>query len=747
MLKDDVTDTLDWQAKWIRNPGPGLCNWKTEVRPAPFLRKTFLWDESHKNAKIRICGLGYYELYMNGEKVGDHVLDPVVSQYNQHVHYVTYDINKFLVKGTNVLGVILGNGWYNSHTPDVWHFDKASWRDYPKLFLQLDADSDCILISDDSWKTTTGPILFDGLRNGETYDARLELDGWLTSNYNDDAWNQAECVNPPGGCFREQTMPPCKVMQTIPAKKQWNAPKGTVYDINQNMAGWARITVTGEAGAKITLHYGEKLDENRNVSQKDIERFILGGTECQTDHYILKGKDTEIWEPHFTYHGFQYVQATIEGQAKIIAVDGRVVHTAFDKIGSFSCSNDILNKLQKCTEWSYISNFVGIPTDCPHREKNGWLGDAQLAAETGLNNYNSGSSYAQWIGTIVDAQRTSGQLPGIVPSCGWGFNWGSGPAWDSALLLIPWYIYLYTGDHSTIDAYYPAMKKYVDYCKFRAKNNIVKFGLGDWAHVDANRMVDNALTDTGYFYADTILLAKFANITGRKEDQQYYEKLAGKIKEAFNKTFYKGNGIYAKGEQTAMGCALYQNLVEDSEKEKVLKQLVNSIHATNDKPDFGILGAKYIPRVLAENGQIELAYTLLTQAEFPGWVYWLKNGANTLWESWPLTATSCNHIMYGDISAWMYQYLAGIIPEANHPGFKQVRIQPHPVKALDWVKAKHKLSTGTLSVHWKKEKHQFILELNVPKDIIANVVMPDGSTQKVSTGQHQLQCQLECPRP
>ena len=725
----------DWKAMWITAPGKTMGDWRAAVLPAPYFRKTFICDAVGK-AEIHICGLGYYELYLNGAKVGDHVLDPVVTQYDKRARYVSYDVSKALRKGVNVVGVILGNGWYNSHTPEVWHFDKAIWRDYPKLMLDLEADGQIILGSDTSWKSTTGPIVFDGLRNGETYDARLELGDWLSPNYDDQTWLPAAQVMGPGGLLEPQTMPPCKVMQTLPFVKSWTLENGDrVFDMGQNIAGWARISVSGVAGTELVVRYGERL-KDRAVDQEHIGCFIKGG-DCQTDRYFLKGEGVEIWEPRFTYHGFQYV--SIQGKAEIHQVEGRVIHTAFPQIGRFECSNPILTKLQTNAVWSYRGNFVGIPTDCPQREKNGWMGDASLAAETGLFNFAAGSSYNQWMETISDTQRPNGQLPGIVPSSGWGYNWGSGPAWDSAFILIPWYVYLYTGDTTAIHAHYDAMKRYIDFCASMATDHIVSFGLGDWCHIDSSRIADAAVTSTAYYYVDTLALAKFAGIVGRPDDRAHYEALAASIKQAFNKKFYQGNGIYAKGEMTALGCALYQGLVEDSQKAQVVARLVEKVEANAAKVDFGILGAKYIPRALADNGHAALAYRLISQTDFPGWGYWIKQGATTLWEAWA-GDSSLNHIMFGDISAWMYQYLAGIAPDPEIPGFKHILLAPHPVPGLDWVKAQYDSPHGRITSVWNVKNGTFCWDVEIPPNSTATVLKPDGQRTEIGPGAHHFEC-------
>ncbi len=724
-----------WRAKWIARP----TTYMGDVLPAPFLRKVFNCRAETGSARLYICGLGYYELYINGRRVGDHVLDPVVSQYDRRARYVVYDVGEYLVPGENAIGVILGNGWYNCHTPEVWHFDKASWRDYPKMLLELELDGKTVLCSDESWKVSGGPIVFDGLRNGETYDARLELDGWLSPDYDDSGWQMAARVPGPGGVLQIQSMPPCKVMQTLAAEKQWELPDGSVvFDIGQNIAGWARITVSGKKGTELIIKYAERLNDKNDIDQSNIASLIKGG-DCQTDRYILKGSGREVWEPRFTYHGFRYLR--ISGplaDVRIEKVEGRVVHTAFGRIGAFSCSDDTLNRLQNCTIWSYVGNFVGIPTDCPHREKNGWTGDAQLAAETGLFNFAAGTAYEQWMDSFADVQRPSGQLPGIVPSAGWGFKWGSGPAWDSAFLLIPWYVYLYTGSDLAIRTHYKAMKQYVDYCTSMATGHIVSFGLGDWCHVDSKRAVQAELTSTAYYYVDSVLLAKFAGINGKSADRSRYEKLAAKIKDAFNRRFYKGGGVYANGEQTALACAVYQGLVEDSEKDKVVGQLAEAVKANGCKPDFGILGAKYVPRALSENGHADLAYKLITQPEFPGWAHWLGQGATTLWESWA-GDFSLNHIMFGDISAWMYQYLGGIRPDPENPGFRHVIIKPLPVSGLEWARAEHAAPVGKITSAWKKSGGRFELEVEIPAGSTATIIMPNAASHETGPGKHRFE--------
>ena len=728
-----LLDISDWSGKWIGSGDDVLTNWRRDSYPAPYFRKTFNLDRSFNvgdtedETRIYICGIGYYELYLNGMRVESHVLDPVVTHYDKRLRYLTYDVSGLLEEGENVIGVVLGNGWYNCQTAETWHFDKAPWRDYPKLLLQLEMDGMPLVVSGTDWKVSHGPILFDALRSGETYDARQELGDWSKPGYDDSTWKPASQVHEPGGLLQAQIMQPCRVMQSIPYVDSWVLDNGdVVYDIGQSMTGWGMIDVSGPAGAELVLRYSDCLKEDRSINTESIGKFIYSG-DFQTDRYILKGQGVERWQPRFTYHGFRYIQISgITGDIKLEGVTGQVVYTSFAKVGNIDSSNETVNRLQKCTEWSYIGNFTGIPTDCPHREKNGWTGDAQLAAETGLFNYDAALAYRQWVDSIADSQRPNGQLPGIVPSAGWGYNWGSGPAWDSAFLLIPWYVYVYTGDMTSIVDHYDGMKRYVDYCTRMATDNIVTFGLGDWGHWDRSRITEVGITSTGYYYVCAKLLAKFAALTGCREDNEKYTSLANDIKASFNEHYYNGDGTYGGGEPTALGCALYLELVGESVKAKVAAKLAGIMAARDFKVDFGILGAKYIPRALADNGYCDEAYKILTQPEFPGWGFWLEHDATTLWEGWGLGASSMNHIMYGDISAWMYQYPGGITPNPDAPGFTDFIIKPHFPDGLDRFSAEHKAPLGLIKSEWRRQGNEIEIAVTVPHNSKAKLMLPDG---------------------
>lgn len=691
-------------AKWI-STGNILGNWDNPVLPAPYFRKEFTLERlPGQPAVAAISGLGFYELFINGRRVGDQVLDPVFTQYDRHCPYVCFDVTSLLRPGVNAVGVVLGNGWYNCHTVG-WHFDKAVWREYPKLLFALRAGSTLLLAGSRTWHfSMEGPIRFDGVRNGEQYDAAYELDGWTEPGYDDSAWRPAAVVPPPPGRLIRQAMPPCRITATYPGAVVAENAESRIFAMPLNMTGWARIRVCGPRGSEVILKYAERLNPSGDdIDMTEIARYIYSG-EVQTDHYRLKGGGVEIWEPHFSYYGFQYVKAICRGGARIESLDGRYIRTDFEEITAFCSSSAELDRLWRCTCNSYCGNFTGIPTDCPHREKNGWTGDALYAAETGLTVYDSASSYAMWLRSLADGQRPSGQLPAIAPTSGWGYNGNSGPAWDSVLIQLPWYIYLYTGDAGTMARHYDAMRRYLDYLESVAEEGIVSIGLGDWSHVDRTRMIPVPFTSTGWYACDCATVAKIARVLGKMEDAAAYRRLADEIRSVFNRAFYCGDGVYAGGEMTASAMALSFHLAAPEERGAVARRLVDEARSCGHRACFGLIGAKYVPRALADNGYVEDGWQMISQPEFPGWMNWVRQGSTTLWEHWGDSGQiSKNHILFGDVNAWMRQYLAGIRVREDAPGFSPLTVNPYLPSELSHLTVRARLPRETVEVAMRRE--------------------------------------------
>jgi alpha-L-rhamnosidase len=718
----------DWKAKWI------VRTTDIAAKPAPLLRHEFKLDGRVKQARAYITGLGYYELYLNGKRVGDHILDPGYTRYDRRVLYITYDVSDLLNNGPNAVGAILGNGFYNVQNKAAWNFDQAPWRAAPKLLCQIEVELDdgrrVTIAGDESWKTADSPIVYNTIYSGEIYDARLEQPGWDRPGFDDSQWTPALLAEAPKGILAAQMMPPIRADRELePVKITEPTPGVYVFDFGQNMAGNARLRVSGPAGTKVSMKYTELLASNGNVDQKNIAVHVqrFGADQIfQTDTYILKGEGVETWHSRFAYDGFRYVEVTgFPGKPEKDALTAVFFHSNVPQTGTFECSNPLLNRIFTAAQWSYLSNLHGIPTDCPHREKNGWTGDAHLAAEQAMFNYFPAAVYTKWINDLGDEQQPDGRLPGIVPSSGWGYAWGNGPAWDSAFLLIPYYQYLYYGDSEIFRAHYDGMKRYVDYLTSRAKNGIVSIGLNDWSPWKTK--TEAGITDTAYYYVDAKIVALAAELLHKTDDARTYNDLAAEIKKSFNAKFYQPEtGLYDNGSQTALSCALCQGLVEPENKARVLSNLVDAVEKQDWHIDTGILGAKYLLNTLLENGRVDVAYRIVAQKTKPGWGYWIEQGATTLWESWTGGGSdgSQNHIMYGDVVAWFYKALAGINPDLAAPGFKHFIIKPNVLADLTSARGEYNSIRGKIVSDWKVADGQFSLNLTVPANTTATVYLP-----------------------
>ncbi|VAW22571.1 Alfa-L-rhamnosidase [hydrothermal vent metagenome] len=732
----------DWQAKWIS--APRVFDWgKRDAAikrapqdspapqdPLPLFRKSFVIDKKVKSAKAYISGLGFFELYANGEKIGDHILSPAFTDYSKTVLYEVLDLTTYLKHGENALGVMLGNGWYNQVSNDVWSFSRAPWIADPTVLCQLEIEftdgSKQQVLSDESWKCAPGPIMFSSIRLGETYDATNETEGWNQPGFNQQGWQEVRVVRGPEGKLKAQNIPPVKIMDELNPKNITRIGKNTfIVDFGQNMSGFIKLTASGEKGRKISFRYAEKLTPDGKLDQANIANLV-GNSRFQTDEYIFKGGGTEEWHPRFSYNGFRYVEVSgWEGPLNEGNLTACFIHTGFKTTGKFKCSLPLLNRIQENTLWSFESNFVNIPTDCPQREKNGWTGDAQLASETGLFNYNMLTSYEKWVNDIIDAQKPDGILPGIVPTSGWGFHWGNGPAWDCALLQIPWNLYLYEGDRRIIANAYPSIKKYLEFLSTKSEKGIVKWGLGDWCPARAKTPAE--LTSTAYYYQDLLIASKMAALLGAPEEQSAFLAKAAEIKTAFNREFFAPqSGELINPTQTALGCALFMQIADSSKTKRLAAELKEAVTTSDYNLDFGILGAKYVPNALSAYGYKDVAFSIINTTRYPGWGNWVERGATTLWEDWD-GKSSLNHIMFGDVSAWFYKNLAGISPDEKSPGFKHFNIEPYFAPGLKWVKGVKGTRYGDIDVYWSKSGKEINLKLKIPVNTTASVLLPPGN--------------------
>lgn len=727
LLSDD-----DWKGNWIQAPAEfyeGLSDEK-----APLLRKSFNLDEDVNEAKLYICGLGYYELTVNGQKVHDTVLNPPFSKFDTRCIYNRYDIAPYLKKGENVMGVILGNGMYNVVHSNPWDFDKAAWRDKPKLmvqgFIKTKDGAEHILKTDPSWSVSAGPILSNSTYVGETYDARCEQKGWDLPGFNDKNWQKAVVSRTPGGQLVSSQINPIRIVETFKPASIREIRQGTwIIDAGRSVAGWLRIRARGEAGTKIAMTFCELLDDKGDLDCTNINRLIR--SDFQKDYFILKGEGEETWEPRFTYHGFRYIQLTgYPGTPDLDALDIRVVHTDLKSAGTFACSNDLVNQIQAAALASTLNNYHGMPTDCPHREKNGWTGDALVSSEQVLLNFDPRNAYKKWIDDIMDCQRPSGQLPGIAPTSVWGYNWGSGPAWDSIIAFLPWNTYIYTGDAEIIKKSWPAVKQYLRFADRMSYGDIVDFGLGDWCPPEGGPYgspTPTALSDTWFYFQDLVIASRMAFILGLTSDQEQYAKKAEAVRKAFIQRFVDNQSGNVTGScQTSYVLALSGVVQNAALRNKITDRLIEAIAEKAAHIDCGIIGACYIFRVLVDVGRADLAWKIATQTDFPSWGNWIRQGATTLWEMWNGNA-SHDHHMFSSVSAYFYQFVAGLAPDEKMPGFKRVLFRPQPVDGLDWARASHESPYGKVSIHWQKQpENRISVDLTVPEGCEGRLEAPLG---------------------
>ena len=704
---------------WINLDGEA-GGWRSPDKPAPQLRKKFVLDKLPACAKIRFAAPGWAVVTLNGVRITSDILIPTVNQFDKSIGLCEYDVTNLLTVGENVIGVVLGNGWFNCGTHEVWHFDKALWRNYPRLALELNADGETIVVSDESWKAAHGGIIFNQFRSGEHFDANQITPAWDTAAFDDSDWSSVRLVAPPPGLPIKQNCPQCRVMEKIaPVNKKILSDNSVVYDFGKNITGFCNIKVSGDVNSRITLQYSELIDENGDVDRKNIELYFLDGDVAQTDVYIHSKINPFEWHPEFVYHGFRYVKVITEGNIDISNITASYIHSAFAVNGKAEIEHAVAAKLFECTSNSFKSNYIGIPSDCPHREKNGWTGDAMFACETGLWLFDMAQNYEHFLQIVSDSQRLTGQLPGMAPTAGWGYNWGSGPVWDSVLFELPFQIWKFTGDDSIALKYYPSMRKYIDYLISRRNSKgLITFGLGDWCHFDMDRMVASGFSSTIYAYhmLDTAaMIAKKA----APDDVELLNKYKLEFKDSLIAEYRNSDGTYAKNEMTANACMLYFKLDNSS---LLAEHLVNQVRANAHKADFGILGAKVIPRVLAEYGYIEDAFKIYTQPEYPGWGYWLAQGATSLWERWD-GSSSLNHIMFGDFNAWCFSYLAGI--KIKEFGFKSILLSPADIPQCGNFSFSYRTAYGIISIRKEGKKFYWHVpdnitcDLNIPENCIA----------------------------
>lgn len=704
--------------------------------PAPYLRKTFDVKQSLKQAELLICGVGFYELYLNGERLTKGALAPYISAPKDVIYYDKYDVTAKLLKGKNVIAMILGNGFQNNPGGYIWGFDKACWRGAPRVALSLaitdEKDETVWINSDETFKTANSPIVFDDYRIGERYDARLEIKNWNEIDFDDSNWKNAVHLDSPTGEKVLCNVEPIVVTKELSPVSITACDEGYLYDFKENCAGVCRLKINGAKGQTITMYHGEHIIDGK----LDRTNLTCDRTqESQKDIYICSGEGEERYVPTFTYHGFQYVyiKGLTEAQATNDTLTYIVMNSNLVEMGNFSCSDETINALQDMTRRSTLANFYYFPTDCPQREKNGWTADAALSAEHTLLNLSPEKSYAEWLRNIRKAQADNGCLPGIVPTDQWGFAWGNGPAWDCVLTYLPYYTYLYRGDKTILMENAHAILRYLQYLTtIIEEDGLIHIGLGDWCHV--GRAADAYKSPQEF--TNTVMAIdicqKAAYIFGEldmKIDQQYALALYKKLRTAVRERLIDKKTMTALGNcQTSQAMAIFYGIFDDAEKPVAFNNLLRIIEDCGNCMDVGVLGARVLFHVLSDFGYSDLAYEMITTKSFPSYANWVEKSATTLYEDFlpeSDTVNSLNHHFWGDISHWFIRRLAGINYNPNRKG-GEVNICPSFVKSLSFAKGYHRSPEGKITSEWEKRQNEIYLKLSIPNDLKGTIILPVG---------------------
>ncbi|AHM61167.1 alpha-L-rhamnosidase [Flammeovirgaceae bacterium 311] len=730
----------DWQANWIK---PAVA-FEEYSHPAPYFRKEFNLNKPIKSARLYSTSRGLYEFFINGERVGDQYFTPGYTSYEKRLQYQVYDITPLLKGGVNATGAIVGNGWYRAfrpnNTPLMQHQDL-------ELFAQLEVEfadgSRLIIPTDDSWKTTTGPLLKSEMYDGEIYDARQELTGWNQPGYDDAKWGKTQITqtkkNNLVGVIAE---PVRKIEELKPIEIIYTPAGDTVLDMGQNMVGWCRLRVKAPKGTTIKLRHSEILDQEGNFYTANLR------TADQEIIYTTRGGgEWETFEPKFSFQGFRYV--AVSGYPAEVTNDlitGVVIHSDLDFVGAFSCNNELINQLQQNIVWSQRGNFLDIPSDCPQRdERLGWTADIHAFAPTAFYNMNSAAFLTKWLKDLAADQHEDGRVPNVIPDEPYNkINIGA-TGWADAATIVPWSIYTHYGDKQVLEDQYASMKGWVEYMRREAKTSEDRlyrpktFQFNDWlAFTSTFPNYQGATTDTDFlaavfYYHSTAILAKSAALLGKEQDAATYASLQKQIKESFTREFLSQNGRLSPNTQTAYVLALSFDLVPEELKASAAQRLANDVnkfgHITT-----GFLGVADISHVLTRYGHVAEAYKLLYRQKYPSWLYPVTKGATTIWERWDAIkpdgsfqtekGNSFNHYAYGAVGDWLYKAVAGINPSPAEPGYKKIIFKPHPYGEMNDVKASHESLYGTIVSEWKMENGKFKWHVTVPPNTRAEVFVP-----------------------
>jgi len=774
-------DAADWAGQWIGlgDPDEPIADPDTfqqdRVAPAtaavepdpraPLLRKEFQIAKPVRRARAFVCGLGLFELRLNGEKVGDDVLATPRTEFRKRVLYATYDITESLAVGANAVGLILGNGWFNGQK-SYWGW-QMQWYGSPRAIVQIEIEfedgSRQRVVTDGSWQGDFSPITANCLYDGEACDARLEQPGWDRPGFDAGCWRDANVVPAPGGKLAPTTHEPERVTETLrPASLREPQPGVFVFDLGRNIAGWVRLRVRGgQAGTAVKLRYAEAVHDTGMINPASQNRAK------QEDNYILGGAGEEVYEPRFTYHGFQYVEVTgYPGTPEIDAIEGRFARVAVPQTGSFECASEFINNIHRCTLASQLCNIqMGVPTDDTQRpERLGWGADAWGTAVEAMLNLWMPRLYAKWIGDFRDQQDETGMVGMIAPQAGSEEDL----VWSAAFVLIPWWQYVHYGDVRILEENYPALRRYIEYLQATGVKEVATAAPDDvinalmWrsgkaarfpaeadrGHLQISQWGDHLATAEGaasraglplsiataFYYLDVTTMAQIAAALGHADDAESYLDLAGRIRDAFNDRFFDANvGYYDTGVQSAQAWPLAFGLVPDDQRRRVFRYLRGSVADRQRRLTTGYVGTKYVIEALAAGGADEVVWKLANATDYPSWGYMLRKNRTTSCERWDGEGGSFNHAPLGAaIDEWFYWGLAGIRPDETAPGFEGILFKPYLPADLDWARASVRTVRGMVVSDWRKDGASATLSVTVPANSTATVHIPAGDPEQIT---------------
>ena len=725
---------------------PDDKRWTSGNDVLPLLRREFVLSKPVSSATAFITGLGQFDFHLNGEKVGDHFLDPGWTRYDTSALYVAFDITTMLKPGKNAVGVMLGNGFY--FIPGERYHKLKQAFGHPKMICKIvikytDGTEESI-ISDSNWKTTPGPVTFSSIYGGEDYNATQEKAGWDTAGYNDGSWTAAIVTGGPAE-LRAQNEAPLKIFEQFSCKKIMHPKPGVwVYDMGQNASAIPFIAVSGEKGAVIKITPAELLDDNGLADQAAIGTPVFF-------KYTLKGGETESWQPRFMYYGFRYLQ--VEGGTPVnqynpeqlpVIKEVKSLHTrnAAESAGTFSCSSALFNQTFKLIDWAVQSNIASIFTDCPHREKLGWLEEAHLTGSAIRYNYDIAALLRKVIADMRESQTTAGLVPDIAPEYA-RFDGGfrDSPEWGSSAILLPFYLYQWYGDEQALSDSYEMMRRYVAYLDSKSRGDILYFGLGDWYDIGPkdpgpSQLTPPGITATAIYYHDLCILAGVAHILHKTADERRYKLLGNRVKQAYNKAFFnRESGQYGTGSQTANAISVFMGLVDPAYKTEVVNHIIQDIQAHNNSITAGDIGFRYLLKVLDDAGRSDIIFDMNSRTDVPGYGFQLAKGATALTESWQGNRISSNnHLMLGHLMEWFYSGLAGIRYDESAIAFRKISIRPEVVGNITATKASYLSPYGMIKNEWHRSAHIFTMKTEIPANTTAVIYLPAGKENKYTEG-------------